>query len=841
MKTLKLLFLLSCLCILSSYAQDNFLYQEIQRTKSSGEKFEPVSALTLANKSASQSQKIQEHFINPQEVHFLHYSTLVTKQLNASMTFHIPLGSKNLQLELKEFVMEYRVTTSSGETLPQNRNIRHYHGIVKGDPNSVVAITFGEDEIIGLVATDEGNFNLAFDKQSGEHIFYNDKNLKQKKGFICATQTDDGFEGYDPEILFQNSRLFSLSDRTVRFYCETTFDIFLTRGNVAAVETFISGLYNQVAVLYRNESITVALSQIHVWDTLDPYANIPIVNNSLLNLSNYLVLFQIIRTSFNGDLGQLVTFRNLGVTILGGVAAGINGLCNDTISKKLSVAQIADVNNFPNVPTYSESVSVTTHELGHLFGSQHTHACVWNGNNTAIDGCEKPEGNCPKPAIPANGGTIMSYCDLPGGPGIDFNLGFGAQPGNVIRYSVIKATCLPTFSAPYYLCHSGVARIENLPAGATIAWSSVNGNLAFSSATADSVVVTSNAYNVPDTIVASIQHNNITAFTMRHPVHTCGFNIEADDYSVSCTPHRFTAPLIAGASVSWTYHSSISVKKQASNYIDITVPDTLASGLWLAAKITDNITGAVLATDSIPLPNHNLKGIYLEVIGSWFNTYIQRVQYGFNVHTIPANISYNDLCFTWRNKDISNKPAPVLGSATIQTGGNIYPADCKYPGIIGLAVSPPIIDSTLIDSLFRGDIYPYIPTHLPDWALVTLPAGTYSGTITCTVKSACGASFLQTCSISTGGSKAIYDVTNPVTETITLNKREEIDTYDNVNPNDEVEIMLYSTFMPMHKRKAKMSENQVQISTAGLPKGSYYLTVTKNGQLLQSQIIIKTQ
>ena len=58
---------------------------------------------------------------------------------------------------------------------------------------------------------------------------------------------------------------------------------------------------------------------------------------------------------------------------------------------------------------------VVTHEQGHLMGSRHTHACVWNGNNTAIDGCGPAagygyEGSCSGAPIPSGGGTIMSYC-----------------------------------------------------------------------------------------------------------------------------------------------------------------------------------------------------------------------------------------------------------------------------------------------------------------------------------------------------------------------------------------------------------------------------------------------
>jgi hypothetical protein len=102
--------------------------------------------------------------------------------------------------------------------------------------------------------------------------------------------------------------------------------------------------------------------------------------------------------------------------------------------------------NYSNVPTYSRTVKVITHEFGHLLGSRHTRACVWNGNNTAIDGCTGVEGSCPTPPVPANGGTIMSYCDHTGMPGVNFSLGFGPQPGNVIRNAVNNASCLPSVS-----------------------------------------------------------------------------------------------------------------------------------------------------------------------------------------------------------------------------------------------------------------------------------------------------------------------------------------------------------------------------------------------------------
>lgn len=282
---------------------------------------------------------------------------------------------------------------------------------------------------------------------------------------------------YDPEVLFQESKSsISSISKTVRFYFETEQDIFQTRGSVVSVENFVAGVYNQVATLYQNENIETQISEIFVWTTADPYTS--------NNLGTLLSQFQTHRTSFNGDLGQLLTFRSVG----GGIAAGFNGLCNSNTAQRLSVAMLE--NNFSAVPNYSWSVQVITHELGHLFGSRHTHACVWNGNNTAIDGCgacqESPNpedetcNNCTRPAIPSGGGTIMSYCHLQS-VGINFNLGFGSQPGNVIRNSVNDANCLLFISGPTTVCGNQatytIDGFDDLPEGTTVQWSASHSNL----------------------------------------------------------------------------------------------------------------------------------------------------------------------------------------------------------------------------------------------------------------------------------------------------------------------------------------------------------------------------
>jgi hypothetical protein len=105
-------------------------------------------------------------------------------------------------LEAPESFYSYEVIASDGKTYPANRNIKHYQGIVKDEPNSLVAITFYENEITGLIATDEGNFNIAKDKRFNKHILYNDKNLKTTEVFECGTAVDNNVQ-YDSKMLLQ--------------------------------------------------------------------------------------------------------------------------------------------------------------------------------------------------------------------------------------------------------------------------------------------------------------------------------------------------------------------------------------------------------------------------------------------------------------------------------------------------------------------------------------------------------------------------------------------------------------------------------------------------------------
>lgn len=348
----------------------------------------------------------------------------------AAVSLSLPWeNGSSIMLDLipaKNFSDEFQVHTASsgGEVFTTDKGI-HYWGIVRDNPESLVTFSLFEGEVMGMVEYGGEHYTIGLLPAGRDktHLLFKDSDVKSAPGYECFTDDELHKIGDDATVADRSAG----PDNCVRMYVETDYTLFTNKGSVANVVTYMTGVFNQVSALFTNESVNLVLHDLYVWDIVDPYTG--------PSSSDYLVQFRNSKNGvYNGDLAHLVGINNLG-----GIAY-LDVLCN----KFYGIGYSSIHSTYNDVPAYSWTVEVITHEIGHNLGSSHTHACVWNGNNTAIDGCGPAAGyseGCDGP-IPTNGGTIMSYCHLIGNAGINFNNGFGPQPGDRIRFEVYNAFCL---------------------------------------------------------------------------------------------------------------------------------------------------------------------------------------------------------------------------------------------------------------------------------------------------------------------------------------------------------------------------------------------------------------
>lgn len=321
----------------------------------------------------------------------------------------------------------------------------YYRGIIKGDESSLASFSFFEGELTGTISKqDTGNLVIGrlTEDRSSTYVIYSDTNLIRTNTFNCATADKDFLNrGSNTAAKLTTNE----TDYCVTIYFEIDYDTFVQNGSSQETTgNWLTSIFNTTQTLYDNDGIGVSLKSFMVWTTPDSYSG--------SDASEYLTDFTINSSvnNFDGDLGQLIGMDPGG---LGGVAF-LEGLCFTPYN-----VSYVDINglDFLPLPLYTWSVQAIAHELGHSLGSPHTHDCAWNGNNTPIDGCFTPDEPCGFAPIPAEGGTIMSYCHLQS-VGVNFANGFGEQPANLIKGFINASQCLSTqCAAP--TCHNYITNI----------------------------------------------------------------------------------------------------------------------------------------------------------------------------------------------------------------------------------------------------------------------------------------------------------------------------------------------------------------------------------------------
>jgi hypothetical protein len=426
----------------------------------------------------------------------------------------------------------FKVTTSDGREFSG----KEYTGVSYKVFDRKNQINFGgltitKDEIGGLLQEDENN-NINIGKLRNAKDTYvalpESEMGSSKPNFDCSTpdpplnvNENEWLKEVQPQIGDTQTpetgqAIGGAGCKTLGIYIECDYQMYIDNGSsIANTTAKVTSLFNLVKQIYENEGISIYIDQIYIWTTTDPYAS---MNNS----STILSTFTTNRRNIPQKLGHLLSTR---FAFLGGIA-WLDVVCNPSYYfYRYGFSNI--YNTFNNdINLYSWAVYCMSHELGHNFGSKHTHWCGWpkaGGGTSRIDSCYGGEPNngvnCGT-NIKSIRGTIMSYCHL-GSFGVDLVKGFGPLPGEKIRTgsSCLTGTAIPyvQVSTPrrFYSAGENIILDANNLIGATYTWSGPSGYTSTTKNPTINSITTSNSGIYSVTAIQNACTSNVAKMRIR--------------------------------------------------------------------------------------------------------------------------------------------------------------------------------------------------------------------------------------------------------------------------------------------------------------------------------------
>lgn len=330
-------------------------------------------------------------------------------------------------------------TANGNEELDLKGLAVSYKGYIEGVENSLVSLNFTESRVTGIIITGNDNYNIGSLKnksgiETDEHILFRESDLKVKNDFMCGTQDNLSAEYINEmrKTILENINNDSPTDLyTAEIAIEmdyATYNTYLQ--SVTAATNYALALMSASSAIYmKEENVKLIIPYLRVWTTPDPYPG----TNSNAVLNQFRNEWNANQQSVQRTLVHMISRRSGN---MGGIAY-LNTLCSGGSSGYGYGFSNTDGPIQP-LPTYSWDVMVVSHEMGHNFGSNHTHNCGWVGG--PIDSCYATEGGCYSGPAITRIGTIMSYCHLNGS--ISLVQGFGPQPRTLIRNRAENSSCM---------------------------------------------------------------------------------------------------------------------------------------------------------------------------------------------------------------------------------------------------------------------------------------------------------------------------------------------------------------------------------------------------------------
>ena len=315
----------------------------------------------------------------------------------------------------------------------------YFRGKVSDESDSLVVLIASRHRVRGFVVSGGDVFPFGPDSQGG-HRSYSlrdaDPTIHRPPGDFCANDLYPELVAVPrPAALIPPIAQAPGTLRLADIAIETDQELRAKFPNDAAALDYLASLAAATTAIYeRDVAVRLRFSYIRLWNSTDPWTASD-TSGSLTELRRY----------WNDPTNQMATIAGprtvvhfvSGKGVQGGIAY-IDVLCSSGIG--YGVSQVYGSFDLSR-PSQIWDVLVFAHEVGHNFGSPHTH-CY----SPPIDQCYNREAGCYSGPVVSSRGTIMSYCHLLGGGLSNIDLVFGDVVSAEIGGSVAAASCLGTTS-----------------------------------------------------------------------------------------------------------------------------------------------------------------------------------------------------------------------------------------------------------------------------------------------------------------------------------------------------------------------------------------------------------
>lgn len=448
---------------------------------------------------------------------------LATKAADRAVLRKVPLQGKSLDVQLQRFdvwapdakIIERGAKGDRQLPVPA---LKTFKGHVDGYADSVAFLSVDGSEVSGLIMIGDRKYVIlpapAARRAAGrefEVLEQDDNDVPlESAAWACDVEnygpiTDKGARSPIPYASEQKIAPQATTDATamyqLRLALEADYEMTQKLGSTSSVSSYITNLIGASTAIYERDVRTrLVIGSAFVYsNSSDPWTK----TSSLDALGELGTYYHNNRTGTSRSAAVLLSGKSMG----GGVA-WVGTICDGDFPATLNGTSVYG-GHYGVIGSLSGSVSTSSsqpgfwdllgfsHELGHVVGSQHTHCTASSGyGRSFVDQCRSGEGSgcySGTQSVPAEKGTIMSYCHLLSGGYGNVRLIFGqAAEASEAILPVITNTIDPVTpngnmtvdgsSSTSLSFAAGSAHSASLPSGAaSYSWSISNGTISGSS------------------------------------------------------------------------------------------------------------------------------------------------------------------------------------------------------------------------------------------------------------------------------------------------------------------------------------------------------------------------